>query len=126
MTRTARMTGFQLAFIAMLLRALLPAGWMPDASGQALFTICSVVSAANASQSVGGKSNRHLPGQDDSRTHEMCAHVCATQFAPPVAKLTVAPPSLIANVAAVQLAIARSFQSARYLQQSPRAPPSFA
>jgi len=124
MTRTIRMAGFQFAFIAMLLRALLPAGWMPDASGHSLFTICSVVSVDNSDKSVDGKSNRHLPGQDDGRTHEMCAHAGATHFVPPVTKLTIAPPSSIANAAATQLANTRSFDGACYLQPSPRAPPS--
>jgi len=126
MNPAIRRIGFQFAIAAMLLRALLPADWMPDASGQTLFTICSVAGIATASLSVGKKSDRHLPGQDKGRTHEMCAHVCATHFAPPIAKLTVTPPSLIANVAAIQRAIARSFENARYIQQSPRAPPSFA
>jgi len=126
MNPALRRIGFQFAITAMLLRALLPADWMPDASGQTLFTICSVAGIATASLSVGKKSDRHLPGQDKGRTHEMCAHVCATHFVPPVAKLTVTPPSLIADVAAIQRAMARSFENARYIQQSPRAPPSFA
>jgi len=126
MNPALRRIGFQFAITAMLLRALLPAGWMPDASGQAFFIICSVAGIATARLSVDEKSNRHLPGQDEGRTHEMCAHVGATHFVPPVTKLTVTPPSLIANVAAIQRVMVRSFENARYIQQSPRAPPSFA
>jgi len=57
-----------------MLRALLPAGWMPSGHvGGTFFTICSVER---------GHREGKAP-QNDSRTHAPCAFAAAPTLAPP-------------------------------------------
>jgi hypothetical protein len=102
------------AFIALVARALLPAGWMPDAHG---LTICSV--DAPAHQTDPGKA----PAQDAH--HDICPFAAAPHLAsvPDAPQLTL--PAFHAFAAATDRATA-SAVAARFTPQSPRAPPHFA
>jgi hypothetical protein len=124
MTRTLKLVGVQIALVAMLLRALLPVGWMPDtaANSTAPFVICSVngpVSAAHLPD-----TGKHRPGHDDSRQNDMCPFAASVHLATPTATASVAPTTQIASFEVV-LSPARAFHgTSHYALQSPRAPPS--
>lgn len=105
-----------LAFTAILLRGLLPMGWMPDAQGG--FTICSV-------DGVHHTAPADQPGKQD-HNDSVCPFAAAAHLAPPV----LAALALLVRSAdsmqqpALPLTIAPS--RARHNPQSPRAPPFFA
>ena len=103
-----------LALIAMILRAMLPAGWMPaTGTGEIAFTICSVDAAA--------KQQHNAPAQTDSHD-KPCAftgtpHLAAVPDAP-----TLTLPALHA-VAADADRVRAAWIAARFQPPSPRAPP---
>jgi len=107
-----------IAFFAMLLQALLPAGWMPGpaSDGAISFVICS----------VGGL--HHLDGRDghqDKGEHQndSCPFAAAPHAATPVAVARIAPPSHAVFGRPVFAAIPSAPQNAAYLPQAQRAPP---
>ncbi len=105
-----------LALIALIVRALIPAGWMPDAAGGV--TICSAT--------LGTIHHDGTPSHDDSKTsHEECPFAAAPHLAstPDVPHLTA--PSMHAFTAATDRAYAATI-AARFAPGSPRAPPAFA
>jgi hypothetical protein len=98
----------QLAFIALVVRALLPAGWMPDA--QAGIVICSV------------QTGSHDKTPADAARHEVCTFAAQPQLAsvPDAPHLTA--PSLHAFAARTDRAYA-AIVAAHFSPNSPRAPP---
>jgi len=97
------------AFIALVARALLPAGWMPTANG---LTICS----------VGVQNNDHGKAPARDAHHDACPFAAAPHLAsvPDLPQLTL--PSFHALVAATDRVYAAAV-SARFTPPSPRAPP---
>jgi hypothetical protein len=123
MTRHCRLAAIHLAIVAMLVRALLPAGWMPDLGGSAALVICTADSSAHhVVQQSPGK-----PVPDDGRhAHEECPFAAAHHVAAPVASARLAAPSLAVRAIDIH-DIATAFGPiAGYQPQSPRAPPRFA
>lgn len=112
-----RSVAVALALAAMLLRALLPDGWMPS-SHAAPFTICSVVSVHHDS----GKPSQ--PEQE--HRHAPCAFAAAAPLAPP------AITTLTFGISARPVAISSGFTDDRATTSPPqrantaRAPPAFA
>ena len=104
-----------LALIALILRAMLPAGWMPAATGSASFTICTVNAAHQQDPT------NKVP--DESGQHDK---LCAFSGTPQLAATPDAPalllPAFHAFAASTDRAIAARF-AAHYQPQSPRAPP---
>jgi hypothetical protein len=103
-----------LAIIALLVRAMLPAGWMPDA--QAGLTICSVATLGVI---------HHDGGQTDGKAqHEECAFAAAAPLAatPDVPHLIL--PAFHGFAAETDSHYAAQV-SAHFTPQSPRAPPRF-
>ena len=125
MPRSFQVVGFQLALAAILLRALLPPGWMPNPSigSNSPFIICTVDGISTSGVAAHGAPNRNPPNQGDGRLRDVCAYACAVHFVSPIAKVTVAPPNLRARTDTCELAPTCP-TIARYTQQSPRAPPS--
>jgi hypothetical protein len=102
----------QLALAALILRALLPAGWMPDA--QSGLTICSL-------NTLGVIHHDGAPGHG-KMSQEECPFAAAPHLAsiPDVPKLVL--PAFHAFAAQTDSVYAASL-SARFAPQSPRAPP---
>ncbi|HEY0265567.1 MAG TPA: DUF2946 family protein [Rhizomicrobium sp.] len=101
------------ALVAILLRALLPAGWMPDA--QAGLTICSL-------GVVHHDSAPGHPAPDGQSQHEECPFAAAPHLAATPDVPHLALPAFHAFAAATDRAYA-SAVAARFSPQSPRAPP---
>jgi hypothetical protein len=109
-----------IALAAMILRAFLPAGWMPSVQdgGQTALVICTMDGPV---QDLSGKS---LPGKDDPRAHESCPFAAAAQ---PVAVndfVALAAPELSSSAAPRHLATGLRAHHAPYVQPASRAPPS--
>jgi len=119
MTRTLRVAGFQLAFMAMLLRALLPAGWMPDASGHAFFTICTADGAVQGARN--GHSDQNKP--DDSARHQICPFAATAMGAAPISSSSLVAPFLVGGGSSDRRPIVASALLTRHNPQAPRAPP---
>lgn len=103
-----------LALIAMILRALLPAGWMPSAvPGEVAFTICSV--------DIVAKHQHDAPAQKDGHDKP-----CAFTYAPQLAAAPDAPALTLPAIhafAAVTDRVLASRIAAQFQPHSPRAPP---
>ena len=96
---------------ALLLKARVPLGWMPDASGGSAFVICTA---------DGGHS---IPGHDDgAQHHQPCAFAAAHVMASPEAHVFAAPllaAAILTRSVHPETAVARP----AFTPQSPRAPP---
>jgi hypothetical protein len=113
----SRSLALSLALCAMLLRALLPAGWMPNPAAEGSpFVVCSVDGA-------------HVPGKPagdpaQERGHAPCAFAAVAHLAPPASgPVAVAAPSYI-GIFTVARADASAGVSFVHRPQSARAPPS--
>ena len=105
-----------LALAALLLRALLPTGWMPDA--QAGLIICSAT--------LGIIHHDGAPGHSQGQTaHEECPFAGAPQLASAPETPQLSLPASHAFAAATDRAYAATV-SARFASNAPRAPPPLA
>lgn len=128
MTRQIRLPGFYIALVAMLFRALLPSGWMPNIGGAAGIPIvlCSVDGPVPAVLGPDGQPLKHSPAHDDSHQHDVCPFAAAPHFAAPVA-IVVAHVPVSILVAAIPLGSKQKNPSSHsYTPQSPRGPPGIA
>jgi len=123
MPRTLKLAGVQIALVAMLLRALLPVGWMPDVAAGTPFVICTVNGPLQAAHLP--DTGKHQPGHDDSRQNDMCPFAASAHLATPAAAASIAASTQIASFAPVQSLAPAVHTTGRYALQSPRAPPSF-
>jgi hypothetical protein len=126
MTRNLRFAAIHLALAAMVLRALLPAGWMPGASAGTPLVVCTMNGIERIVLGADGKPLKHQPSQDDARHHEMCPFAAASHLASPS---TPAVPALPGYAFLGSRDIPSTYVVAgaqRHAPQSPRAPPAFA
>lgn len=109
-----------LALAAMILRAFLPAGWMPSMqeNGQTALVICTMDGPV---MDLSGKS---LPGKDDPRAHESCPFAVAAQPMAVNDFAVLAAPELSSSAAPRHLALGLETARAPYVQPASRAPPS--
>jgi hypothetical protein len=110
-----------IALAALILRAFLPTGWMPNPQGPAesAFVICTMDGAV---ETTDGKA---LPGKDDPRAHETCPFAAAAAgLAPPVDFIRLAAPELSHEAAPRTLAAGLNARAAPFARPSTRAPPA--
>jgi hypothetical protein len=127
MNRRFRTTAVHIALAAMLLRALMPAGWMPSAAASAgtPITICTMHGAVQMALGADGQPLKKSHNQDNSRHHEMCPFAAAPFMAQPAAIGELALLSPISMPAGSSAHRGIAVHTARYVPQSPRAPPRF-
>jgi Protein of unknown function (DUF2946) len=115
-----RRVAVHLALIALMLRALLPAGWMPNPGGAngAPFVICTMDGPLKALDAK-GKPIRH-----DPRDRDACPFAAAAHLAPPAELASLALPAFAAGAAAAPSQPVPATARAHYDPQSPRAPPA--
>jgi len=119
MARAYRRLGLHLALAAMVLRAILPAGWMPVAPENHSAAGLSLVLCTGAGPV---RSTAPLPHKHaDLTRHEACPFAAAVAFALPGAVI-LAPSRATAPSEAPRLFTAVA-QARLYTPQSPRAPP---
>jgi hypothetical protein len=126
MPRTVRLAGLHFALVAMLVRALLPAGWMPDMSahGSAPLVICTMNGPMTAMPP--GDASKHKPAHDDGRQSDICPFAASIHVATPASAAAVVPSTAVALTPAPVLSEQNVPNIARHSPQSPRAPHSFA
>ncbi len=107
------------ALLAMVMRALLPGGWMlgPASDGAMSLVICST----SGLNHVDG-NDRH-PDSRDQHQNDACAFAAASHMAAPATGITLAPPQRIAMAASRFLNPVSASVSAAYQPHAPRAPP---
>lgn len=115
MSAIVRSFAVTLALSAMLLRAVLPAGWMPNTAGAngAAFVICSVDGA------------HHLPSHDPAHGQpddHMCPFAAVAHLAPPQLPVALPQPFAVAWLDRVFAERLPSF-AAVDLGHAPRGPP---
>ncbi len=122
MPRTLKLAGMQIALAAMLLRALLPAGWMPNPDGgtAAPFVVCTI----NGPVHIAADSHPGKPARDDGRQNDICPFAASVHLATPPSAATLVPSVSVAELVPEFIAPAAVAIGARHTPQSPRAPPS--
>jgi hypothetical protein len=115
LTLTFRSFAATLALVAMLARAFLPQGWMPQAEGGPL-VICSV---DGAHLSVPG----HAPARDGQDEHGyVCPFAAAAHLAPPSHAPDFAPALAVAFLAPTA-SLSAPIAASRDRRHPPRGPP---
>jgi hypothetical protein len=120
--RGLRHTLVHIALAALILRAFLPTGWMPNPQGptEGAFVICTMDGPV---QTTDGKV---LPGKDDPRAHEACPFAAAPHLATPLVMTAMPLPMLAAVIAHRASHDTDRDALSPYAPQSPRAPPELA
>jgi len=121
MGATLRRALLDIAFFAMVLHALLPAGWMPGPSsdGAISFVICSA------------DGLHHLDGRDGPKNtadhqHDACPFAAAPHAVTPALVAQIAPTHHAVLGEAAIAAPPATRESAAYQPHAPRAPPTSA
>lgn len=114
-----RRAAVHLALIALMLRALLPAGWMPNpgAANGSPFVICTMYGPLKALDGK-EKPTKHAP-----HNHEACPFAAAAHLAPPLLAAILALPATAVGMAAPPIRPAPVIADTDFVPQSPRAPP---
>jgi hypothetical protein len=115
-----------IALAAMMLRALLPDGWMPasSAGAETLLTICTMNGPVRVALGEDGQPQKQQPAKHNSGSHEICPFAAAQHFAAPISLASVAIPSVAAPALYGEAAAKISGARDLYSPQSPRGPPS--
>lgn len=134
MVRPFRLVAVQLALAAMMLRALLPMGWMPNPDGfaQSPLVICLMDMPSGMDMSHAMDMSKPMDMQGHGQDHgqqqnnEQCPFAAAPHIAASLAIAELAPPSELAHFAEKPASHALPTLALDYLPQSPRAPPEIA
>lgn len=138
MTRPRR-AALVLALAAMMLRALLPIGWMPNLArfGESPLVIClmDTPSGLDTSQAMDmpgmDMSNMEMHGQGHDHGQQQNSEPCPFAAAPHIAASSgiitgLAPPSQLGRFVEKPALVTGLALDLAYRPQAPRAPPSFA
>lgn len=142
------MTGFRraavcLALVAMMLRALMPAGWMPNPAGigESFFVICDMDQTDMSKMDMSKMDMSHMSAMDmahmdmsgmdhgSSGKHsgdghqQPCPFAAAPHVATPSSVAALQLPSQLAKFSPLLAAEQAAIKAATYKPQSPRAPP---
>lgn len=124
MVRNFRFAAVYLALAAMVLRALLPAGFMPGATADgSTIVVCTMDGLVQLQLDADGKPIKQGPVQDDARHQQLCPFAAVAQLAGPTTAPTLIPPSLVSTLAQDPQPPTRLATADRHRAQSPRAPP---
>jgi hypothetical protein len=130
--RNLRLAATSAAVAAMLLRALLPEGWMPGttASGMPELVICMMDEPVPVMPmpmiAKNGKMDMPMPAHGDNGHHESCPFAAAPHVAAPASLPVLAEVSITATRFEAPDNFTRAKSTRHYAPQSPRAPPSLA
>ncbi|HEX4160832.1 MAG TPA: DUF2946 family protein [Rhizomicrobium sp.] len=117
MNSSCRALALSLAVLAMVVRGLVPAGWMPDMDGSGRVVICT---GQGPMRPASGSHRGHtLPDRGD----RICPFAAAAHQSPPPA-FAAAPKPIPSGLHVAQAATAERVLARRlYARHSPRAPP---
>lgn len=115
-----RILALSVALTAMVLRALIPAGWMPQAGGSIL-TLCTIEGQIQIAVGPDGQPLKNTPAKDGE--HQFCPFAASSTLASTnTTPVLVAP--ITAYAAARPPAFATNRTATRHTPQAPRAPPT--
>ena len=127
------------AILAIVLRGLLPTGWMPNPEGvsKTALIICDMDDAGMAKMDMSqmsGMPGMDMSGKDQAPAHKQaddshsqtCPFAAAPHFATPSVAAILFLPALAAGFARTGGSERVGFNATTYAPQSPRAPPSLA
>jgi hypothetical protein len=124
------------ALAAMVLRALLPMGWMPNPDGfaQSLLVIClmdmpsgmDMSHAMDMSKSMDMDMQGHGQDHGQQQNNEQCPFAAAPHVAAAVTVAELAPSSTLSRFVVHEAPDEVAAATAHYQPQSPRAPPEIA
>jgi hypothetical protein len=114
MLRAFRPAALLMALTAMLLGAMLPAGWMPGADGAPV--MCSLAAPAH-------HQTDHKTPQSPASQHE-CPFAAASHLSPPATALALLAPQLSRLPDTARPRASTQASTAAYTPQAPRAPPA--
>jgi hypothetical protein len=134
MIRTFRLAAVQLALAAMVLRALLPTGWMPNPEGftHSPLVICLMDMPSGMDMSHAMDMSKPMDmdmqghGHSQQQNNEQCPFAAAPHVAASIAMAELAPPSELAHFAEQPDSRTLPSLALDYHPQSPRAPPGIA
>lgn len=122
-----------LALAAMMLRALMPAGWMPNpaGAGTSLFVICDMDQMDMSHMSAADMANMDMSGMDHGPSgkhtgdshQQPCPFAAAPHVATPSSVAALQLPSQLAKFSPLLAAEQAAIKAAIYKPQSPRGPP---
>jgi hypothetical protein len=120
MSSTCRALALSLAMLAMVLRGLLPVGWMPDTDASGRIVICT---GQGPMRPASGSHRGHtLPDRGD----RICPFAAGAHQSPPLA-FAAAPMPVASDLRVAQDATAERVLARRlYASHSPRGPPPLA
>lgn len=120
MRRYTHVLAVHLALSAMVLRALLPAGWMPSSSSSPTFilTICTMEGPLHLN--IEGHSKDQPTHSSD---HDGCPFAAAPHVATPLLTITPSQSFLVESAHFKARPITQAADIASYSPQVPRAPP---
>lgn len=129
-----RQAAVTFALAAMLLRALLPMGWMPNPAGfaQSPLVIClmdmpsGTAMAMDMSKPMDMDMKGHGQDHGQQQNNEQCPFAAAPHAAAPVTIAELAPPSILSRFVVHEAATEAVHGAGHYQPQSPRAPPEIA
>jgi len=124
MHRRFHFAAVYIALAAMVLRALVPLGWMPSASAAGVpLAICTMQGAITLTLDAHGKPQKPANGTHHT---EACPFAAAPHLSTPVVADAVATPNYRITTTALSVAPDIAVAFTRHTPQSPRAPPAFA
>lgn len=127
MTHRKRIPGFYVALIAILFRALLPSGWMPNLGGSGTpIILCSLDGPIQLVLGSDGQPVKQSPDQNDTHQNDVCPFAAAPHFATPVAWALLPEPVAVDAPPIVSAPQRLEPTSDLYTPQSPRGPPGIA
>ena len=136
--RNLRLAATYAAIAAMMLRALLPEGWMPGTtpSGMPALVICSMDepmqimpdTAMSGTMGMSGTMDmsKPMPAHGDNGHHETCPFAAAPHFAAPAGLPVLAEASATSVRGEIFEKFADASNGRRHSPQAPRAPPALA
>jgi hypothetical protein len=126
MGRNLRFATVYLALAAMMLRALLPTGWMPSfgADHGIGLSVCSISGPVQLDIGPDGKAHPHH--HTDGHSHETCPFAAAPHFASSAAPAGLATPTALATFFEPQFETTVPGSHDRYPPQLTRGPPYLA
>lgn len=131
MTRLSRVAVIHVVLVAMLVRALVPAGWMPGTmpSHAAALVVCPMEGGGQMTMADGMAMDHNdqapkSPDQDHSKHQTSCPYAMTSHWVPPAVSAVPIPSGISATVAERPILIVA--RERLHLPQIPRAPPGLA
>jgi hypothetical protein len=95
MKNALRLVAVYVALAAMLARAFVPAGWMPNVAANGAPLIICTMDGGVTVDAKGSLQKQQRNGQDSGRAHDICPFAAAAHFAAPTGDVSFAAPSAL-------------------------------